>query len=266
MTGATWVPVPLRLETDPLHGGRWTSLRTIRREWLWTNPDPAVVAARGRVVPGGDFVDAGGVEECVPTVRGLPDHGDAWSRPWTPTGMVELPGLGRLHRTVTTGDQVDVAYVLTGVPGTPFVHAVHALLELGPEARLEAEQPSSVVVLDPYPHERPWPSGLDRLGPDDGTATCAVLQGCRHATVVDGDDALELSWSALGHDDLCSLVLWRNLRGWPADAPYRSVGIEPLMGRAADLGTADPGDVMRIGQDGSVRWHLTVRARERRAR
>ena len=265
MTADGWVTVPLRLETDALHGGRWTSLRTARREWLWTNPDPVVVAARSRVVPGDDFVDAGGAEECIPTVRGLPDHGDAWSRAWSQDGSVELPGLGRLERTVTAGDGIDATYVLSGVPGTPFVHAVHALLELSPDARLEVDAVSSVVVLDPQPHERPWPSGLDRLGPDDGTATCAVLQGCRQATVVDGDDALTITWTAPGHEDLCSLVLWRNLRGWPAHAPYRSIGIEPMVGRLPDLGVAGPGDVVRIGQDGSLCWHLAVRARERRA-
>ena len=37
---------------------------------------------RARVAPGDAFVDAGGLEECLPTVRGAPDHGDAWSRPW----------------------------------------------------------------------------------------------------------------------------------------------------------------------------------------
>ena len=68
--------------------------------------------------------------------------------------------------------------------------------------------------------------------------------------VVDGDDALSFAWTAPGHDKLCSLLLWRNLRGWPPESPYRSIGIEPMVGRAADLGSADPADVARIGPDG----------------
>src|SRR5581483_10582739 len=51
--------------TDLEHGGRWTSLRLGGREWLWQRADPA----RAGVAPGDAFVDAGGLEECVPTVR-----------------------------------------------------------------------------------------------------------------------------------------------------------------------------------------------------
>ena len=94
MTGDGWVAVPLTLVTDEQHGGRWTSLRAGSREWLWANPDPAVVRSRGTVEPSDPFVDAGGVEECVPTVRGVPDHGDAWSRVWGQDApSVELPGI-----------------------------------------------------------------------------------------------------------------------------------------------------------------------------
>jgi hypothetical protein len=69
---------------------------------------------------------------------------------------------------------------------------------------------------------------------------------------------LRFTWNAPGHDELCSLLVWRNLRGWPADAPYRSIGIEPTMGLAAELGSADPADVARIGLDGTHVWNLTV--------
>ncbi len=266
MTGDRWVGVPLTLTTDAQHGGRWTSLRTGRREWLWTNPDPAVIHARGAVAPSDPFVDAGGVEECVPTVRGVPDHGDAWSRVWSgDPASVELPGIGRLTRRVSTNpDGLDVSYELAGVPGTPFLHAVHALLDVGPSARIEVPELTSMLVLDPDPPRvLPWPSGLDKLGPDDGTATCALLSGCREVLVVDGDDALRLTWTAPGHDELCSLLLWRNLRGWPAEAPYRSIGIEPMVGRAAELAGAGSADVARIGPDGSHAWTLRVGALRR---
>jgi hypothetical protein len=265
VTGTGWTRVPLAVTTDEVHGGRWTSLRTARREWLWTNPDPAVVLGRGSVSPSDPFVDAGGVEECVPTIRGVPDHGGAWSREWSPgPASVDLPGVGRLTRAIgTTGRGVEVGYELEGAPGTPFLHAVHALLDVGPNAHITVPEATSMTVLDPEPHLLPWPSGLDRLGPDDGTATCALLTGCREVLVVDGDDALSLTWSAPGRDELCSLLLWRNLRGWPVEAPYRSIGVEPMVGRAADLGSAGAGDVARIGPDGRHVWNLTLVALER---
>jgi len=37
---------PLTAEVALARGGRWTSLRTPEREWLWHHPDPAVTAAR----------------------------------------------------------------------------------------------------------------------------------------------------------------------------------------------------------------------------
>src|SRR5512141_877759 len=63
--------------------------------------------------------------------------------------------------------------------GTPFLRAVHALLEVGPTARIEVPGVETMLVLDPEPRVLRWPSGLDLLGPDDGTATCALLAGCR---------------------------------------------------------------------------------------
>ena len=81
-----------------------------------------------------------------------------------------------------------------------------------------------------------------RLGPDDGTAVCALLRQCREATVVDGDHALTFTWDSTSDPDLCSLLLWRNLRGWPAPSPYRSIGIEPMIGRVADLAQGEPAD------------------------
>ena len=253
---------PLALDVDLTRGGRWTSLRTPGREWLWTNPDPAVRAARPAVVPGDTFVDAGGVEECFPTLRGAPDHGDVWSRRWSGTpsdATVELTGF-RLRRTVRGVDgTVVLGYEVTGEPDAPFVHAVHALLDLGPEARLEVPGAGRMEVLDVDDPDRPWPSGLDRLGPDDGTAVCAILPGVREVAVVDGDDVLRFRWDAPDQPDRCSLVVWRNLRGWPASGAYRSSGVEPTLGSVVDLADPRPG-AARLDARGRAAWTLTVSA------
>ena len=264
MTAGEWRDVPLRLDTDLEHGGRWTSLRTTEREWLWTNPDPGSIEARDTAGPGADFIDAGGVEECLPTVRGRPDHGDAWTRPWTGSAdvaRVELPGLGVLERRISRADaDVRVDYRLKARPGTLFLHAVHALLDVSPTATLSVPDPQTMIVLDVDDPCRAWPDGLDRLGPDDGSATCALLPGCREAIVTDGDQALSLRWEAPARSELCSLLLWRNLGGWPADRPYTSIGIEPMLGRAVDLSIADPGECVHVDDAGQVAWTLSLTA------
>jgi hypothetical protein len=263
-----WRPTPLAVTVDLPHGGRWTSLRSGEREWLWTHPDPAVADQRPGVEPDAAFVDAGGVEECFPNVRGRPDHGAAWSRAWTGTAgaaAVDLPGALRLERRISTGeDGVRVDHEITGPPGARFVHAVHALLDLSPSARLEVTGATTMLLVDDEtdtPH--PWPSGLDSLGPDDGTATCVIVPDCHEVTVVDGDRALTFAWTFPDRPDLCSLMLWRNLGGWPEGGPYRSIGVEPMIGRTADPATGDGSAACRLDATGLTRWSLHLAARTR---
>lgn len=258
--------VPLHWDVDLEHGGRWTSWRADGREWLWSNPRLPPTARDG-VRPGEAFVDAGGAEECFPTVRGDPDHGDVWSRSWSGSpsdAVVDVPGVGTLRRTVGTGPALQIGYRIDGRPGRRFLHAVHALLAVSEDAVLDVPEAGTVIVLDRADAQRRWPSGLDRLGPDDGTATCAVLPGVRRAVITDGDDRLALSWDCPDQPELCSLMVWRNLGGWPEDAPYRSIGIEPMVGRAADLAAADPRSAAVIGPSGTFRWSIQVTALSRR--
>ncbi|WP_207947645.1 hypothetical protein [Occultella glacieicola] len=269
-----WHPEPLTVKVDPAHGGRWTSLRTPTREWLWTNPDPGVAAARTEVRPGQAFVDAGGLEECFPTINGSPDHGHAWSRPWAvgpddradpdpdhgDAGYlaVATPS-GRLHRRIEVSDgAVTARYLVTGEPGTVFHHAAHALLDLSPAATWAAAgRRRTTGATDSA-------TPVEHLGPDDGSAVGIVVEGARAVTVTDADHRLRLTWGTDRDTDSghCSLMVWRNLRGWPATGPYRSIGIEPLIGRNSDLAVslAEPGEVPRIGPDGTFGWWLRFAA------
>lgn len=236
---------------DLAHGGRWTSLRAAGREWLWQRPDPARAAVR----PGDPFVDAGGLEECIPTVRGTPDHGAAWSRPW-PSSTVECDGF-RLRRVLNSaGDRLIADYHLEAAPGWSFVWAAHALLDVSEQARLEA--PAGTVTRIDGLGERTWPAGLDHLGPDDGTATGAILLDCPQVTVFDGA-ALTFTLEAAGQP--VSVALWRNLRGWPQPDPYRSIGVEPMLGRVFDRAEAGPGDTATVPASGVCEWRLTVEGR-----
>ncbi len=256
------VPVPLDGRTDLDRGGRWTSWRAGGREWLWRNPRTAA-AKRTAVRPGDAFVDAGGAEECCPTVRGRPDHGDAWSRPWSGSpadASVDLPGIGVLRRSITARTALQIDYRIEAAPGTVFLHVLHALLAVSPAAVLQLPGARTMIILDEADPDRGWPSGLDRLGPDDGTAVCALVPDVRRASIIDGADRLELSWECPERPDLCSLLLWRNLGGWPAAAPYRSIGVEPMVGRAAELAAADPSSCAMVGPSGAFAWSLRVRA------
>ncbi|MEU1529697.1 hypothetical protein [Streptomyces fagopyri] len=263
--------MPLDIVTDPHHGGRWTSLATPGREWLWHRTDPA----RQQAFPGAAFVDAGGLEECVPTVRGAPDHGDVWSRPWTREGAAEsVRGTDfTLRRTIrATDDGAEADYVLTAEPGFRFVWAAHALLDLSAAATLHLPEgaptrlfPEAAAFVDrPWPAGAPWITGawpspcgvpLHRLGPDDGTAVGAVVDA-RQACVHDGPDRLGLALHA--EEQPVSVALWRNLGGFPRHAPYRSIGVEPMLGRVFDLAEAGPDDAARVPGSGEVRWRLTL--------
>ena len=76
--------------------------------------------------------------------------------------------------------------------------------------------------------------------------------------MVDGDYGRPtFTWNSTSDPNLRSLLLWRNLRGWPAPTPYRSVGIEPMIGRVADLAHGEPPDRANTDAEGRFRWSLT---------
>jgi hypothetical protein len=263
------------VSVDLDHGGRWTSLRLAGREWLWHRDDPR----RGVAAPGDPFVDAGGLEECVPTIRGHPDHGCAWARSWRDLGdgAAEADcGRFTLWRRIALAEgRVIAAYRLTADPGYRFVWAAHALLQLSDTATLLL-RPGSPVRL--YPEAapllaQPWPDGapfvtanwpgpdglrLDRLGGCDGTAVGAIAPGTDCATVCDGDDRLVLRLSS---SYPVAVALWRNLGGFGDGEPYRSIGVEPMLGSVFDLAEASAeGDAVTVPRAGSVEWELQIAA------
>jgi hypothetical protein len=276
---------PALVSVDLDHGGRWTSLRMGGREWLWSRDEPQ----RAHVAPGDPFADAGGIEECVPTVRGRPDHGDAWSRAWRDVGdgaaEVRCDDFTLRRVIIVDGSQVSAQYRLSAHPGYRFVWAAHALLDVSAAAALHIQGTPAVRL---YPEaavfaDRPWPPGapfrtvrwpgtgglrLDRLGPDDGTAVGAIVQGCTEVTVCDSGPALRMRLNAGGglptsvdqtSVDQTSVALWRNLGGFPDSRPYRSIGVEPMLGSVFDLAEArEPGDAVTVPRAGYVEWELEI--------
>lgn len=285
--------VPLEVHTDAGHGGRWTSLRGGGREWLWHRDEPR----RELVAVGDGFADAGGLEECIPTVRGVPDHGDAWSRAWTAldeTGrehIVRCAGF-ELTRRIRVRDGAVVAdYRISAEPGYRFVWAGHALLDVSEGAALRLDEGMKVRLFpeaEPYV-PLPWPPGaawiegdwpephglrLSGLGPDDGTGVGAVAYrpvepgapatavASASALVLDGPDLLRMDIEA--DDQPVSVALWRNLSGFPQPAPYRSIGVEPMLGRVFDLADARDGDCAVVPASGEAHWRMTITAYRRK--
>ncbi|MFG1807479.1 hypothetical protein [Streptomyces sp. NPDC049040] len=240
--------------------------------------------------PDDAFADAGGLEECLPTVRGAPDHGDAWSRRWTcdgDTASVRCPDF-HLTRTIGAADGGVVAdYRLRAEPGYRFLWAGHALLDISEQGRIAivegaparlyrdggsdweafawpwagAAAPAGAGSRRGAPAAPPGPVApdlrFDLLGPDDGTALGAIVHTAR-AAVHDGGDTLKFALEAPGQP--VSVAVWRNLRGFPEGAPYRSIGVEPMLGRVFDLAAAGEQEAARVPASGEVRWRLTITA------
>jgi hypothetical protein len=100
---------------------------------------------------------------------------------------------------------------------------------------------------------------METYGPNDGSAIGAVLVDLSTISVRDGDRELTLSLSCPGQPT--SVALWRNLGGFPEDTPYRSLGVEPMIGRVFDLDEAGPGDAAVVPESGELTWRLVISAR-----
>ncbi|WP_377273498.1 hypothetical protein [Peterkaempfera sp. SMS 1(5)a] len=101
-----------------------------------------------------------------------------------------------------------------------------------------------------------WTGSARTTGPPSERSSSP--RGC---VVHDGADTLHLSLEAQGQP--VAVALWRNLRGFPQDAPYRSVGVEPMLGRVFDRAAAGDGDTAVVPPSGTAAWRLTVTATRR---
>jgi hypothetical protein len=268
---------------DLTDGGRWNSLQLGGREWLWPGPGLVSGPRTGDVA----FTDAGGLDECFPTVRGTPDHGGLWNQVWSADGEWDVVrwGEAELRRRMNGGERpaggvggpagvVWADYLLTAPAGYRFVWAAHALLDCAVGAVIDVPNgtacrlyPEAAPLLStPWP-DAPWVDGtwpapggieLGTFGPSDGSAVGAVLL-CPSASV--RDRGLELTFDLSCPGQPVSTALWRNLGGFPEGAPYRSLGVEPMLGRVFGLDEAGPGDAAVVPAGGKLAWRLVVSAR-----
>lgn len=139
----------LRVEVDPEHGGRITSLfdKESQTEFLWYD------ASRLPVKPELDYEGnfAGGIDELLPCdlpEHGFPDHGELWTTPLEPkTAGAELVLEGRLpkcqliyRRIMKIDDKSFICKnLITNSSGRrlDFLWKAHAALAIAPGDRLE---------------------------------------------------------------------------------------------------------------------------------
>ena len=159
----------IEVEVVPELGGKVIGLRDRARgrEWLWSaKPDAPLF----RNQPGDPF-DTGtlcGLDECLPTVgpcevsgKHLPDHGEAWSRPWrvveesghrSLTLELELRCLPlRIQRqAVVERDGVRFTYELRNVSPEPveYLWAIHPLFRFAAGDRIELPDESAIFRVD----------------------------------------------------------------------------------------------------------------------
>lgn len=130
-----------------------------------------------------------------------------------------------------------------------------------PRAISPAASPTTSATAPWFEASWPTPGGIEMetYGPTDGSAIGAVLVDLSTISVRDGDDELTMTLSCPGQP--VSVALWRNLGGFPEGTPYRSLGVEPMLGRVFDLAEAGPGDAAIVPESGELTWRLVVSAR-----
>ncbi|MBB2923020.1 hypothetical protein [Cellulomonas cellasea] len=257
----------------PGRGAKIASLRdSSGREWL-LGPGPGVPSpARGPA----SFTDAEmcGWDECVPNVDAdvldgvpLPDHGEAWTTPWTlqedgswgfESRLLPYRFTRRIDPTATGLALVYTAAAL-GTEPVPFQWAAHPQLAPGPDARIElpaeATHVDGVYGLD---GRAPWTAALaDAEHVDAGEAlkiwvapqTPASWAGVRAA---DGS-LLRLSWDVAS---VPYLALWVDAGMF---ARERVVALEPATGaREALSASREEGRAQLLEPGVPVTWTVHV--------
>lgn len=245
---------------DAADGARITSLRIDDTEWLVPPP-------RRRTTPGASsatdsFVAAGtgGWDDCLPTVEAcrlldgtpLPDHGEAWRRPWEVTRATADRITTRLSldtapltitRTVAAsaaGILIDWAVSTDSLTPVPVLWSAHPLFAAPPGTRIDIAATTAVCEYPSQGGEIATPTAIDDIG--SGRAVKAFVTGVDRAVVRRADGrALRVHWAAdpLRH---VGLYLDRDLfTETPCIAIEPTTGASDSAARAEDLPTTVSG-------------------------
>jgi hypothetical protein len=264
----------VQIAVVPELGAKIISLKNLQtgREWLW-HPRNELTLFRNRL--GDDFSKSplAGIDECLPTIApcrsqacDLPDHGEAWSTPWTVNAIAWESQI--LHtstqlklspflfdRTIELrGDEVRLNYQLNNQSDAEraYLWAIHPLLRLRPGDSLVLPSATRALL-----NCEKWISDLYHAPPD---GFCAKLFA---APIADGFAAVEnkINSNRLEfHWDPCennTLGLWFSQGGWHG---HHHFAIEPTNGEPDSLELAAArnrcGILPRLG---SAKWQITLK-------
>jgi hypothetical protein len=243
-------------------------------EWMW-HPPVGMKLFCNRL--GDDFVASTmtGWDECIPTIapclwknRKLPDHGEAWSVPWS----IDLEAFGRgvLKTSITLavspfrferslelrGNEIHLNYQLENLSHEPeeFFWAMHPLLPVDDSSQLQltAETRKSLAGEQ-------WINGLKFNAelPAYRKAYAGPLREGQVGIVNNADrDRLHFEWDTKSN---AILGLWLTRGGWNG---YQHIALEPANGAPDTLTEA-----VKAGRCGLVQpkqqesWQIKLRLR-----
>jgi galactose mutarotase-like enzyme len=262
------------LAVVPELGAKIISLRDLQtqREWLW-HPGEDLDLFENQ--PTDAFSDSPlvGMDECLPTIlpctwrgRKLPDHGEAWNRPWEVDMEAWREGILKtsirlksspfvFERTIALQEaEIQLNYKMSNVGDTEehFLWAVHPLLRLTAGDRLEL--PGSTRQLL---------NGADWV---DDVASAGAAKNCAKAfahplsegwAAVRNEatrDRLKFTWDPVQNK---SLGLWITRGGWHG---HHHFAIEPSNADHDCLATASARNRCGVvAANSSVAWQLKLR-------
>jgi galactose mutarotase-like enzyme len=282
----------VRIEVDPDFGARVLSLIDLRsgRDWMAKGPQSSQIGEDAIYLAD----ECVGWDECFPTVapfdatstalaRPLRDHGDLWGRAFVvdshsaDTLTLSRSGGGfRFTRELSIRDAtLTAAYAVKNISNDalPFMWALHGLLAVTPEDRIEmagiTAVAASFVSLDGNTiaaTDLDWPGANAALGLrlDQVHPSSARLAAKLYASSIPGAKAsvggrngwVEISWNAheIGH-----LGLWLNYGGWPSPGEVHHLALEPTTAPVDHLGQAlAQGTATTLAPGARSHWRVTM--------
>ena len=241
----------VELAVVPELGAKIISLKDLRtgREWMW-HPEDKLRLFKNQLNDDFSLSPLVGVDECLPTIapcvwlgRKLPDHGEAWSKPWQVDGQAWATGIlttrvrlevspFEFERTIELhGNSLQLSYKLKNLAAVEehYLWALHPLLKLKSGDLLEL--PASTRRL----------TGKNWNGPITAAVagnTCIkafarpLVEG---RAVIKNDasgDRLEFNWQPAEND---TLGLWLTRGAWHG---HHHFAIEPTNGADDSLAVA----------------------------
>lgn len=265
----------VQVDVHPDRGGKVSSIRDRRTDHEWL----AQTDRSWRATRLWQDSDRCGWDECMPNIAAgrhpdtgadLPDHGEAWSRPWSMNGStlsVRTQMLDFARTIIVNGAEITAEYSLVNSITRPVRSswAMHLLLAVNPLS-LELDQTVPVRVDSAFGAAR------RRIG---WTEWRVIAEELRHIVepwavklfTAPGAVDMVTATHPLGRLAVClnnvprsaSFGLWLNAGAWPSDGPDYHVGVEPSFGDHDDFAEAQQsGSLLNLDPGQRLTWQVQL--------